>query len=492
MRRLSRYLVLLALTLSPVVKGQDYQLRMAFIGNSISAGFWLPEGKSFPDQLAVMLQGIYGDTCYLHNYALSGRTMFKQGDSPFWREPELQEALDFAPNLVFIMLGTNDSKAWNWGVLGYDTFVDDYLSMVDTFLNRNPHTTFILGYPPPAFDPDPANVGGISDSIIHYGVIPAVDSVIKVRGGYVMDFYTGMTPYGNLFFDKIHPYTEGATVMAEQLRDRMIELDIVHTVETGLTFITSFEQSSTVIGNGESFQLYWDIINYDSIMLNDQRVYGESISLSPEVSTDYCLRGIGPKSSDSVLFSVEVYNQEFTRIGLTPKVKIITHQDTVWLKALPLDQRDRAIRTRSFPASWTIESGDGEIIESNDTSAVYVPGPGSQTILRVEMEGVGATANIIITGSVTAVDNESENENFNVYPNPFTNSFALPVPFRDTREISVQLYRADGRLVYEDVYSLGSGEKELRISGLDRLQSGIYLLSVSSGEKIINLLLYKE
>jgi len=488
--------VVILMLLACELRAQDYQVRMAFIGNSISAGFWLPEGKSFPDQLAVMLDGIYGDTCYLHNYALSGRTMFKEGDSPFWREPELQQALDFAPNMVFIMLGTNDSKSWNWDMLGYDRFVEDYVSMVDTFLNRNPHTTFILGYPPPAFDSNPDNVGGISDSVIHYGVIPAVDSVIEVRGGYVMDFYTGMAPYGNLFFDKIHPYVEGAAVMAEQLRDRMIELDIVHTVETGLSFITAFNQSSEMIGLGEAVKLSWETTSYDSIMLNEQRVDGNGITIYPTKTTNYCLKTIGAKSVDSVNFSVEVYEQVFTSISLVPKTKITAKKDTVYLRVAPLDQIGRKITTRDFDVNWTIYSGDGTLLETNDSSACYVPGDSAISTVRVSLDDRAAIASIYVMDAgenpVEAVEVRASGA---AYPNPFCDRISVPVPWNSGDKVLTSVYNIDGKLIYERAEQLQPGEVNVLLeasAGLASWPEGLYLISVSNGSEQLNHLVYRK
>ena len=41
---------------------------------------------------------------------LGGRTMMKNGDSPYWNEPEYMMALESNPNMIILMLGTNDAK----------------------------------------------------------------------------------------------------------------------------------------------------------------------------------------------------------------------------------------------------------------------------------------------------------------------------------------------------------------------------------------------
>ena len=40
--------------------------------------------------------------------------MMKNGDLPYWNEQFYQDALDSNADIIIIMLGTNDSKTFNW------------------------------------------------------------------------------------------------------------------------------------------------------------------------------------------------------------------------------------------------------------------------------------------------------------------------------------------------------------------------------------------
>ena len=91
---------------------QDYGVRIAFIGNSITygAGLQNPATQSYPAQLGGVLKEEYGDTCVIGDFGVSSRTMLKNGDYPIWNDPEFDQALAFRPNIVVIALGIKRSK----------------------------------------------------------------------------------------------------------------------------------------------------------------------------------------------------------------------------------------------------------------------------------------------------------------------------------------------------------------------------------------------
>ena len=52
------------------------------------------------------------DTIEIVNLGVGGRTMMKNGDYPYWNEPQYQQALKSKPDAVVLMLGTNDAKTY--------------------------------------------------------------------------------------------------------------------------------------------------------------------------------------------------------------------------------------------------------------------------------------------------------------------------------------------------------------------------------------------
>src|SRR5258708_827771 len=93
-------------------------VRVACVGDSITYGAGLSgrETNSYPAQLGRLLGAGY-DT---RNFGVSGATMLKHSDLPYMFRSEYTNALDFAPDIIVIMLGTNDSKHHGDGSLDSD------------------------------------------------------------------------------------------------------------------------------------------------------------------------------------------------------------------------------------------------------------------------------------------------------------------------------------------------------------------------------------
>lgn len=184
--------------------------KVAFIGNSITIGSGLsnPKEQCYPSQFGVFV----GDEYEIGNFAVSGRTMLKKGDFPIWNEPQFPQALEFKPDILFIMLGTNDSKPQNWDDFGNE-YKDDYIAMIDTFMQaENPPEVWAC-LPPPAY----AVQWGIRDSVIKDEMIPIIEEIIVEKGLGRVDYYTPLIGQGHLFPDDIHPDAAGAEVMARIL-----------------------------------------------------------------------------------------------------------------------------------------------------------------------------------------------------------------------------------------------------------------------------------
>ncbi|MFA9388267.1 MAG: GDSL-type esterase/lipase family protein [Prolixibacteraceae bacterium] len=194
-------------------------VKIAFLGDSITIGSGLENANEecYPSQFNELLQEKFGDQYVVNNFAVSGRTMLRHGDRPLWNEPQFTSALEFKPDVVYIMLGTNDTKPQNWDEFGNE-FAIDYQAMLDTFKVINPDVQFILAFPPPAFKVQ----WGIRDSVIVNGVNPALDVLIRKNKTYSIDYYQPLKNSSNLFPDAIHPNTEGAKEMATLLYDFFI------------------------------------------------------------------------------------------------------------------------------------------------------------------------------------------------------------------------------------------------------------------------------
>ena len=80
------------------------QIKVACIGNSITYGATIVgrDSLAYPPQL----QKILGKKWLVKNFGVSGATMMKKGDLPYWNQPKFRAAKDFKPDVVIIKLGT--------------------------------------------------------------------------------------------------------------------------------------------------------------------------------------------------------------------------------------------------------------------------------------------------------------------------------------------------------------------------------------------------
>src|SRR5436190_18518219 len=94
-------------------------VKIACVGDSITAS-----STRYPTHLATNLGSAYE----VKNFGVAGTTMQKATSSSYWDTTNFTASGSYLPNIVIIMLGTNDSKTFNWtGVSRYQT---DCIDMV--------------------------------------------------------------------------------------------------------------------------------------------------------------------------------------------------------------------------------------------------------------------------------------------------------------------------------------------------------------------------
>jgi len=180
-------------------------IRIACVGDSITQGAGAGEGKAYPSQL----QELLGEKWKVGNFGVSGRTLLRKGDSSYWNERALQNAQDFKPDVVIIMLGTNDTKPQNWA--HKDEFFADYKDLVKTFQALESKPRIYVCRPCPV--PEPGNFG-INETNIKL-VNRLIDKLAQEENLSVIDMHAALKSKPELLPDRVHPNDEGAAVMAK-------------------------------------------------------------------------------------------------------------------------------------------------------------------------------------------------------------------------------------------------------------------------------------
>lgn len=207
-------LFVLAAGLNCLAQNAAEVVRVACVGNSITFGSGISnrERDSYPSVLGQML----GKGYEVRNFGVSGRTMLMKGDRPYMKEQAFSDALAYDPDIVVIMLGTNDSKPQNWEH-GSD-FARDMQSMVSRFKALESDPKIYLCYPAKAYKVQ----YGINDSIIVGGIIPAIDRVAAANKLEIIDMHSATSGMEEHFPDKIHPDPAGAHRMAETVYEAIV------------------------------------------------------------------------------------------------------------------------------------------------------------------------------------------------------------------------------------------------------------------------------
>lgn len=231
---------------------------VACVGDSITAGHY-PQ----------FLQDILGEDFVVYNNAVSGHTMLVNGmcgsgpsctyrspcskcditktpvpqcsgNCTYWDTAKFQNTTASDPDIITIMLGTNDAKGCNWdgpvnGVpAGAGTqFAVDYRRMIKIFkaLPSQPKVYVVL--PPPAISlcPD-SGIAGDVDHCLSYNmsfhaineIFPVLQRQIANDAGAdgVIDVWTAMNGTNvstHITADGIHPYDPGHQIIAQTIAD---------------------------------------------------------------------------------------------------------------------------------------------------------------------------------------------------------------------------------------------------------------------------------
>ena len=196
---------LVAAPMDPI-KPADYKapVKVACIGDSITEGAGADKGKSYPSQL----QALLGDQWKVGNYGVSGRTLLKKGDFPYWNEAKYQAALKSEPDAVIIMLGTNDTKPQNWKHEA--EFSGDYAELVKSFQALPSKPRIYVCRPCPV--PEPGNFGINEMNLQEW--IKRVDKLAKDMDLGVIDMHKALEEHPEMLPDRVHPNTAGAGEMA--------------------------------------------------------------------------------------------------------------------------------------------------------------------------------------------------------------------------------------------------------------------------------------
>ena len=122
------------------------------------------------------------------------------------------------PDIVVILLGTNDSKDNNW--ISAETFRHQYTELIAEYRELNPQPRIVLCTPPCAYKPINHFFYITNDARLDR--IPEIGNEVKnvavSEGLEVVDLYTVTVGRRDLFSpDGLHPSISGSKAIAEEI-----------------------------------------------------------------------------------------------------------------------------------------------------------------------------------------------------------------------------------------------------------------------------------
>lgn len=157
------------------------------------------------------LQKLLGSSYQVGNFGAGGTTVIINNGGvavPYITTAICQQAQQFMPQTVVLMLGTNDSDMDVFKQIS--RFVADYEKLVGQFQAVASHPRIFL-VKPSAIYGTPYN---LSNTNLVNGVIPRITQVASAMGVPTIDVYSATTGHPEYFVDGVHPNSQGAAVIA--------------------------------------------------------------------------------------------------------------------------------------------------------------------------------------------------------------------------------------------------------------------------------------
>jgi sialate O-acetylesterase len=181
-------------------------LKVSCLGDSITYGFKLadPVRESYPARLAGLSHGSW----HVFNCGHNGATVLQQGNLPVTEQDEYQKAVDSRPDVIVVMLGTNDTKNINWKHI--KNFESDYISLIKKLQGLPSTPRVLICSIPPVFNDYPNGItAGHEEKINGF-----IQNIVAATGVEFVDVYSALVGKPTRFIDGVHPNAWGTEIIA--------------------------------------------------------------------------------------------------------------------------------------------------------------------------------------------------------------------------------------------------------------------------------------
>ena len=204
------------------LSGKRELIRVACVGDSITYGTNSsdPSMQNYPTYLQRML----GYGYYVEKYGAPGHSLIETDTSSFLKHEYFQKSANAAPDVVIVMLGTNDCRTQHWEDSAYknwqdparkESFLSSGQKLIDAYRKKNPEVQIIFATCPTV--PQDSWLGtDWTQRIMRYGN-PSIKEIAKKNNCPVIDIFTYSRNHPEMLEggDGLHPQNEQYEILAQ-------------------------------------------------------------------------------------------------------------------------------------------------------------------------------------------------------------------------------------------------------------------------------------
>ena len=216
------FLVVLLGKSESVMEAESTRIYQVYcLGDSITYGSGLSQEMRPLACYPAQLQELLGAKYRVMNYGVSGRTLTDVPERSYRDTGYLDMVKMQSPDILVVMLGTNDSKEDVWDAQRYQ---EEYVALVEELQAIESEPDIYLMIPPEAFPyEDGVIVYGINNDIIHDEIRHIVRTVSEETGAGLIDLYAVTENHPEYFVDGVHPNEQGYEVLTKAVYEQIVE-----------------------------------------------------------------------------------------------------------------------------------------------------------------------------------------------------------------------------------------------------------------------------
>ncbi len=199
--------------------GKDTRVRVTCVGDSLTYGSGVLKTREL-DCYPAQLQTKAGTGYLVSNFGLRNATASSSGDLPYVESQEYKDSLESEPDIVVLMLGTNDTKTYNWNAEDYEAGLKDLVLSYQqlatnpvVYLMRSPYCYSLDGSDVAEYD--------IQPEVVKDELGPIVDRVASETQVTVIDLYSVTEGLDDLYTDGIHFNKDGYDLIADTVYENV-------------------------------------------------------------------------------------------------------------------------------------------------------------------------------------------------------------------------------------------------------------------------------